>query len=242
MNKKKKSSHLVPRSSKSLESRERFFSALARLLLSHANSGKNIITSVLPLCRVQFTFVEFIYTALQLLDLLGILRSESALVLNLGRDRRNFLLLALNSLRKLSVDPLQVGNSLLGQLQVSLNLPLRLLHVSFGFLLALESILALIERLLQLSFHLVEVVAPVLRGLDVLLRLLTTLTCTLLLFSKLDDHVLLVGNLVPQGSNLRVLGVLVLLTPSDCCLEIFDLMTQFLSFSCNLNNRFNARP
>ena len=73
------------------------------------------------------------------------------------------------------------------------------------------------------------------------LRLLAPLSCALLFFPKFDNHVLLVGNLVPQGSNLGVLGVLVLFTPANCCLEIFYLMSQLLSFSGNLDRSLDAR-
>ena len=156
------------------------------------------------------------------------------LVFNLCRNRGNFLLLALHSLRQLSVDPLEVRDGLLGELEVALHLPLHLLHVALGLLLALQSILALVEGLLELALHLAQVVAPVLSSLDVLLSLLPPLTGRLLLLAQLDDHVLLVGDLVAQSSDLGVLGVLVLLTPPHRGLQILDLMTQLLSFSGNL--------
>merc|ERR1712115_162766 len=65
--------------------------------------------------------------------------------------------------------------------------------------------------------------------LDVLLSLLPTLTGRLLLLAQLDDHVLLVGDLVPQSWDLGVLGVLVLLAPRHSGLQILDLMTHATS-------------
>ena len=156
------------------------------------------------------------------------------LVFNLCRDRGNFLFLALHGLRQLSVDPLEVRDGLLGELEVALHLPLHLFHVALGLLFALQCILALVEGLLELALHLAQVVAPVLSSLDVLLSLLPTLTGRLLLLAQLDDHVLLVGDLVAQSSDLGVLGVLVLLTPPHRGLQVLDLMTQLLSLSSDL--------
>merc|ERR1712012_1209548 len=116
--------------------------------------------------------IQLIHTNLQLLHLLGVLGSQGLLVLDLGSNGGNLLLLALDSLIEFSIDSLQVRDSLLSQLEVSLNFPLHLLSISLGLLLSLKSILALIKRLLQLTLHLAQVVAPVLHGLDVLLSLL----------------------------------------------------------------------
>merc|ERR1712127_591651 len=116
--------------------------------------------------------IQLVNTGNKLLDLLGVLGSEGSLILNLGGNGGNLLVLALHSLGELRVDTLQVRHSLLGQLEVTLNLPLLLLHISLALLLALKSILTLVEGLLKLTLDLVEVVAPVLHGLDVLLALL----------------------------------------------------------------------
>ena len=64
--------------------------------------------------------------------------------------------------------------------------------------------------------------------------LLPSLAGRLLLLAQLDDHVLLVGDLVAQSSDLGVLGVLVLLTPPHRRLQILDLMAQLLSLSSDL--------
>merc|ERR1712121_546344 len=78
--------------------------------------------------------VKLFKAALELLDLTVVLASKSLLVINLSRHGRKLLLLALNSLSKLTPDALQVGNSLLGQLQVSLNLALDFLNIRLGLL------------------------------------------------------------------------------------------------------------
>merc|ERR1719350_1799702 len=111
----------------------------------------------------------------------------------------------------LRVDALKVSNCLLGQLEVTLNLPLLLFNVALCLLLTFKSVLALIEGLLELSLDLVEGGAPVLCGLDILLRLLPSLAGCLLLLARLDNHILLVGNFIPEGADLGVLGVLVIL-------------------------------
>merc|ERR1719430_2985727 len=164
---------------------------------------------VLPL-NVQL-LVQLLDPGLQLLDLLAILGTESSFVFNLGRHGHQLLLPPLQSSTKISLDPVKVANSLLSQLEVALDLPLELLHVTLGLFLPLESILSLVERLLKLSLDLAQVVAPVLHGLDVLLGLLPALAGTLLLLLQLGDQLLLVSNLLPQGVDLVVLGALVLL-------------------------------
>merc|ERR1719232_1274424 len=119
--------------------------------------------------------IKLINTDLELLDLLGVLGGQCLLVLNLGSNGGNLLLLALDSLSKLRDDSLQIRNSFLGQLEVAFNLSLHLLSISLSLLLSLKSILALIKGLLQLALDLAEMVASVLHGLDVLLSLLSAL-------------------------------------------------------------------
>merc|ERR1712012_148394 len=185
--------------------------------------------------------IQLINTNLQLLHLLGVLGGQGLLVLNLGSDGGNLLLLALDSLREFSVDSLQVRDSLLSQLQVSLNLPLHLLSISLGLLLSFKSILTLIKRLLQLTLHLAQVVAPVLHGLNILLSLLPGLSGGLLVLAKLGDQVLLVSNLLSQSPDLTVLGHLVILALLNGGLKILDFLSQTNSFSSHLlTSLFNS--
>merc|ERR1719394_1344356 len=178
--------------------------------------------------------IKLINTDLELLDLLGVFGGQSLLVLNLGSNGGNLLLLALDSLSKLRDDSFKIRNSLLGQLKVAFNLSLHLLSISLSLLLSLKSILTLIKRLLQLALDLAEVVASVLHGLDVLLSLLSALSSGLLVLAKLGDQILLVGNLITQGSDLTVLGHLVILAFLNGGLKILDLLPQADSLGCDL--------
>merc|ERR1719278_1086723 len=156
------------------------------------------------------------------------------LILNLSSNGGDLLVLALDSLAKLRVDALEVGNGLLGQLEVTLNLPLLLFNIALCLLLTLKSVLALIKGLLELALDLVEVVAPVLCRLDILLGLLPSLTGGLLLLAQLDDHILLVGNFIHEGADLGVLGVLVLLALLNGRLEVLDLFSEPAGISSDL--------
>merc|ERR1719362_2219543 len=178
--------------------------------------------------------IKLVNADLELLNLLGVLASKGLLILNLGANGGDLLLLALDGLGQLSIDSLEVRESLLSQLEVTLNLPLDLLHIALGLFLTLKSILALIKRLLELSLDLGKVVAPVLHGLDVLLSLLPGLGSGLLVLAKLGDEILLVGNLLPQGSDLGVLGHLVVLALLNGGLKVLDLLPQADSVSGDL--------
>merc|ERR1719412_1956797 len=178
--------------------------------------------------------IQLVHADGELLDLLGVLAAEGLLVLDLGADGGNLLLLALDSLGQLGVDPLEVRHGLLGQLQVSLDLPLHLLSITLGLLLTLQSVLALVQGLLQLALHLGQVVAPVLGRLDVLLSLLSPLSSGLLVLAQLGDEVLLVSNLLTQSPDLAVLGHLVILALLNCGLQLLDLLPQAASISSDL--------
>merc|ERR1719245_2620422 len=169
--------------------------------------------------------IKLINTALELLDLLSVLAAKSVFILNLGSDRRKFLLLSHQSLLKFRSNTLKIRDSFLSELQVSLNLSLHLLNISLGLLLTLKSILALIKGLFKLSLDLAQMVALVLHGLDVLLGLLSALACTLLLLLELANQFLLVSNFFTQGSDLVVLGGLVLFGLLAVALKVLDLFS-----------------
>merc|ERR1719369_853169 len=118
--------------------------------------------------------VQLLQPRHQLLGLLGVLGAQSGLVINLSGEGAAFLVLSSSSARQLTLHTLQVSYSLLGQLQVTLNLPLALLHISLDLLLTLGSILSLVQRLLQLALDTGQMVALVLGSLDILLSLLPT--------------------------------------------------------------------
>merc|ERR1740129_570815 len=178
--------------------------------------------------------IKLVNADLELLNLLGVLASKGLLVLNLGGTGCNLLLLALDVLGQLSIDLLEVRHGLLGELEVTLNLPLHLLGITLGFLLTLKRVLALIKRLLELSLDLGQMVAPVLHGLDVLLSLLSGLGSGLLVLAKLGDEIFLVGNLFPQGPDLGVLGHLVILALLNGGLKVLNLLPQADSLSGDL--------
>ena len=103
---------------------------------------------------------------MQLLSLLSLLGSKSGLVVNLSGKSTALLVLASSSSLKLALNTLQVSEGLLGQLQVSLDLPLSLFHISLDLLLPLKSVFSLIESLLKLSLDTGQVVALVLGSLE----------------------------------------------------------------------------
>merc|ERR1719188_2237295 len=162
----------------------------------------------------------------QLLGLLGVLGSKGSLIVNLGRQSRSLLLLARNSSKKLSLDTLKIRDGLLGQLQVSLKLPLGLLNISLDLLLTLKSILSLIKSLLKLSLYSGQMVALVLSSLDVLLGLLSAVSNRSLLLAQLANHVGLVSNLILQGSDLVILVGSVLLSRGKDSLKVGDISLE----------------
>merc|ERR550534_2875489 len=111
--------------------------------------------------------VKLLKPGLQLFGLLGVLGAKGGLVVDLGGKSAALLVLASSSSLELSLDTLKVRHGLLGELQVSLDLPLGLLNVSLDLLLPLKSILSLIKSLLQLSLDTGQMVALALGSLDV---------------------------------------------------------------------------
>merc|ERR1719295_395249 len=170
--------------------------------------------------------VKLLKPGLQLLGLLGVLGAKGGLVVDLGGKSAALLVLASGSSLELALDALKVCDGLLGELQVSLDLPLGLLNVSLHLLLPLKGILSLIKSLLQLSLDTGQMVALVLGGLDVLLGLLATVSAAPLLLAELGDHVTLVGDLVLEGADLVVLVGPVLLGLGQNTLLSGDLALQ----------------
>merc|ERR1719443_809686 len=186
--------------------------------------------ALLSLSKVASLNIEFLIQLLnagnQLLSLLGILGSKSGLIINLGRQSRSLLFLARNSSKKFSLDTFKIGDGLLGQLQVSLKLPLGLLNISLDLLLTLKSILSFIKSLLKLSLYSGQMVALVLSSLDVLLGLLSAVSNRSLLLAQLANHVRLVSNLILQGSDLVVLISSVLFSRGKDSLKVGDISLE----------------
>merc|ERR1719158_2317518 len=118
--------------------------------------------------------VQLLQPGLQLLGLLGVLGSQGCLVINLGDKSTSLLILPGCSSLQLSLHTLQVRDGFLGQLQVTLDLPLSFVNISLDLLLTLQSILSLIKSLFQLTLHTGQVIALILSSLDVLLGFLAT--------------------------------------------------------------------
>merc|ERR1719443_2768755 len=170
--------------------------------------------------------IQLLNAGHQLLSLLGVLGSKSGLIINLGRQSRSLLFLARNSSKKLSLDTFKIRDGLLGQLQVSLKLPLRLLNISLDLLLTLKSILSFIKSLLKLSLYSGQMVALVLSRLDVLLRLLSAVSNRSLLLAQLANHVGLVSDLILQGSDLVILISSVLFSRGKDSLKVGDISLE----------------
>merc|ERR1719173_34778 len=167
--------------------------------------------------------IELLQPSSQLLRLLGVLRSQSCFIIDLSGKGATLLVLTSGSALELSFNSLQVSHSLLGQLQVTLHLPLALIHICLDLLLALEGIFSFIESLLQLSLDSREMVALILGSLDVLLRPLAAIGAGSFLLSKLGDHVALMGNLFLQGADL-----IILVRPFLLCLHQDAFLNSYL--------------
>merc|ERR1711971_1463839 len=170
--------------------------------------------------------IELLNAGHQLLGLLVVLGGKGGLVVNLGGQGAALLLLAGDSSKKLSLDTLEVRDSLLSELEVTLKLPLGLLNISLHLLLALKSILSLIKSLLKLSLYSGQVVALVLSSLDVLLGLLAAVANRSLLLGQLANHVTLVSNLILEGSDLVILVGSVLLSGGQDSLKVANLTLE----------------
>ena len=91
-----------------------------------------------------------LHTALDLLDALLGLGDEVLLVIQLGGQLGVVLVLVANNHLQVPLASLKVGNSVLGYLEVTLNLPLLLLQSGPGLLLLIQTFLQLSQSGLQL--------------------------------------------------------------------------------------------
>ena len=83
---------------------------------------------------LSFDFLLELFNAgLELLDLLLEFADQGLLIFQLGVQRGDLLVLALDGLLKFLLVAFQIGNSLLGQLQVTFSLALVLLNVGAIF-------------------------------------------------------------------------------------------------------------
>merc|ERR1719206_1289908 len=153
-------------------------------------SAKSAAALVSPGTRDAFSLkllIKLLKSGLQFLDLGVQLPTQGLLILHLPIEGAVLLLLALEHLPHLDLVPLKVSDRLLGELQVALHLPLQLLDVPLLLLLALPGVLHLVEALLKPDLQLVEVVALVLEGLNLLFLLHLALRDGFLLLVELVD-------------------------------------------------------
>lgn len=207
-----------------------FLKALAQLLELAGEVGTLLLGLGASLAFRFNLFLELFDAALQFLDLFLELADKRLLVLQLGGEGGDLLVLALDGLLELLLVALQVGDGLLGELEVALHLPPLLLDVGAQLLLALQRVLELVEGLLELLLNLVEVVDLVLSGLELFRGLLVRFALELLLLVQLVDELVLVGDLVVQVADLVVLGGLVLFGLLDGKFQVLNILLQTRNF------------
>merc|ERR1712008_239549 len=110
-------------------------------------------------------------------------------------------------------------------------LPLKLLNVSPVLLFPFKLIFSFIKILFKLALNLVEMVAFVFIGLNILLRLLTGVSNTTLLLLKFTNHGFLMNDFLFQGSNLTVLGHLVLLGSFQSGFKCHNISLKLVSIN-----------
>merc|ERR1719350_1597911 len=169
-------------------------------------------------------FLELLEMGLVLLDALLDLGNQALLVIKLGEEDAGVLLLALHGGLELLLGPLLVGDGLLSDLQLFLNLPPLLLNVGSATLLLLQRGLQLIQGALKLALDLVEMSHLVLGSGQILSGLGCVLADVLLLLVQLVDHLVLVGDLVVQAADGVVTVGLLLLDLLDGHLDIIDVL------------------
>merc|ERR1719166_170389 len=161
---------------------------------------------------------------LDLLDGLLDLGHQGLLVLQLAHQSSAVLLLALDGALKFLPGPLQLGDGLLHDPQLSLDLPSLLLDVGAGALLLLVGALQLVQSGLQLALDLVEVTDLVLGHLQVLHGLGGVLADVLLLLVELVDDLILVGDLVIETLDGVVPVGLLLLQLLDGHIDVINVL------------------
>ena len=161
---------------------------------------KLLLTSVSVVAIIGFDKLRFnLKSSLELLDLGVQLATQCLLVLNLAVEGAVLLLLALQHLPHFDLVPLKVSDGLLGELQVAFDLPLELLDVALLLLFALPGVLDLVEALLKPDLQLVEMVALILKRLDLFVFLHLALSDRLFLLvpeERKDERLIINRNWV----------------------------------------------
>merc|ERR1719400_2955513 len=130
---------------------------------------------------------------LDLLDSLLGLGDQVLLVVELGRQLSIVLLLVADGDLEVPLGALKLDNTVLGHLQVALNLPLLLLHSCPGLLLLVQAALKLSKGGLKLGLHRGKVVNLLVGADHVIIGLGLVLSNVLLLLVELVDALVLLG-------------------------------------------------
>merc|ERR1719412_1450515 len=163
-------------------------------------------------------------TGLQLLDVLLGLGYQRLLVIQLGGQHVDILLLGSNDVLNVIPLPLKIVDSVLSHLQVSLNLPLLLLKIGSCLLLLVKSSLQLVMSGLELRLDLVQVSNLLLGSNQILSGLGLGGGQMLLLLVELVDDLILLSNLVLEHLDGVVPVALLLLHLGDGKLHILNVL------------------
>merc|ERR1719356_78143 len=163
-------------------------------------------------------------TGLEFLDVLLGLGDQGLLIIKLGRQHLDILFLGGNGVLNVSSFSLKISNSILGHLEVSLNLSLLLLKSSSGLLLLVKSSLKLIQSGLKLGLDMVQVLDLLLSRLKIFSRLGLGGGQVLLLLVQLVDDLILLSDLVLEGLDGMVTVALLGLDLGDGELNILNVL------------------
>merc|ERR1719225_177051 len=162
--------------------------------------------------------------ALDLLDSLLGLGDQVLLVVELGRQLSVVLLLVADGDLEVPLGALKLDNTVLGHLQVTLNLPLLLLDSCPGLLLLVQAALELSKGGLKLGLHRGKVVNLLVGADHVIVGLGLVLSNVLLLLVELVDDLVLLCDLVLEHLDGVVTVALLKLNLGNCKLDVLNLL------------------
>merc|ERR1719361_298270 len=173
-------------------------------LIQALSEGVNLPGQVRPLplglgaslaLSLQF-LLHGLNTALDLLDSLLGFCHEVLLVIELGGQLGVVLVFVANHNLEVTLCSLELSNTILRHLEVTLDLPLLLLECSPALLLFVKSTLQLVKSRFELALHGVQVSDLLVDGDHVVVGLGLSLSNVLLLLVELVDNFILFSNLV----------------------------------------------
>merc|ERR1712240_672182 len=161
---------------------------------------------------------------LDLLDSLLGLGEEQRSAVELSRQLSVVLLLVANGDLEVPLGALKLDNTVLSHLQVTLKLPLLLLHSCPGLLLLVQAALQLTESRLKLGLDRGQVTDLLVHRDHVIVGLGLCLGNVLLLLVELVDDLVLLADLILEHLDGVVAVALLQLDLGDSQLDIFDLL------------------